>query len=103
MPEPEPVSAEELVPLLARLCRALEAPDGVAPEGLDPPAAAAFVGVSVSKWHAMNAAGYCPAPVELGDRCPRWLRGELRAWLYAGAPARATWSQIRRDVLRRTA
>ena len=106
MPEAESVKAEQLVPVLAELARALNAlraDGGSAPEGLDPSAAAAFVGVSVSKWHAMNAAGHCPAPVELGDRCPRWLRGELRAWLYAGAPTRVTWLQIRRDALRRTA
>src|SRR4051794_18749732 len=101
MPEGQPAAAEELVPVLTRLCRALDAMDGAGgapPEGLNPAEAAAFVGVSVSKWHAMNAAGYCPAPVELGDRCPRWLRGELRAWLYAGAPTRVTWSQMRRDL-----
>jgi predicted DNA-binding transcriptional regulator AlpA len=99
---PEPVTNEDLAPLLARLSEALESLGGVAPEGLTAGRAATFVGVSVSKWHAMNSAGGCPSPIELGDRCPRWLRSELMAWLRRGAPSRVTWLQIREAAMKRT-
>lgn len=70
-------------------------------EGLDAQSAARLIGVSTSKFHAMNAAGHVPAPAELGDRCPRWSRGELVAWFRAGAPSRARWNAMRDVFLRR--
>lgn len=85
--------------LLNRVVVALESPPA---EGLAAEDAARLVGVSVSKWHAMNAGGQCPAPAELGDRCPRWSRGELIQWIRAGAPARSRW-QLMRDVAMRRA
>lgn len=102
MPE-QPEQPDPLPQTLARLAEALDAMCGVAPEGLTAEQAARYCGVSVSKWHSMNAGGACPAPVELGDRCPRWLRSELFAWLRQGAPSRAVWRQIREQSLRRSA
>jgi predicted DNA-binding transcriptional regulator AlpA len=93
-----PNRLDDVIALLARIAAAAEAP---AVEGLDAADAARFCGVSRSKWLAMSNAGHCPAPVELGDRCPRWLRSELNAWLRAGAPTRTTWKQIRESSLRR--
>jgi predicted DNA-binding transcriptional regulator AlpA len=104
MPDPSaPTPSDQLLLLLARLAAALEDFDGIAPEGLAAGQAAAFVGVSRRKWYEMDAAGLCPASVQLGDRCPRWLKSELQAWLRHGAPTRVTWRQIRDQALRRTA
>ncbi len=69
-------------------------------EGLDATAAARFLGISRSKIHDMNTHGLLPAPAEFGDRCPRWSRSELRAWLLAGAPSRARWAGIRAAAMR---
>jgi predicted DNA-binding transcriptional regulator AlpA len=72
------------------------------PEGLDAAAAARLIGISVSKFRAMDAAGEVPAPVQIGTgRCPRWLRSELLAWLRAGAPSRLRWAQMREVLLKR--
>ena len=90
----------ELADVLARLVAALDA-GHVEPEGLDPSAAARYLGISVSKIHAMNAAGAMPKPAELGDRCPRWARSELRAWLLAGSPSRLRWQAMRDAAIRR--
>jgi len=88
---------------LALLALLREATEAATAEGLDAAGAATFIGVSVSKWHAMNAGGLCPAPVELGDRCPRWIRSELRSWLLGGAPPRVRWAAMREAALRRSA
>lgn len=69
-------------------------------EGLSPADAARFIGVSTSKFHSLNSSGMLPSPVELGDRCPRWIRTELRAWLLAGSPSRIKWNSIRDAKLR---
>jgi predicted DNA-binding transcriptional regulator AlpA len=86
--------------LLSRLAEVLGPADGVAPEALDAGLAARLCGVSRSKWHAMNAEGLAPSPVELGDRCPRWLRSELLAWLRSGAPPRLRWLALRDSAMR---
>jgi predicted DNA-binding transcriptional regulator AlpA len=71
-------------------------------EGLSAREAAAFCGVSVAKWHGLNADALIPAPAELGTgRCPRWVRTELRAWLLAGTPPRRTWNDQRQTAMRR--
>ncbi len=90
-----------LANMLAKIASACAPTDGVVPEALDASQAATLCGISKSKWHAMNAAGQCPAPVELGDRCPRWLRSELMGWLRHGAPTRVRWVMMREQVLRR--
>jgi predicted DNA-binding transcriptional regulator AlpA len=41
-----------------------------------------------------DAAGRLPAPIRIGGRVV-WRVGEIRAWLDAGAPDRATWAALR--------
>lgn len=82
--------------------RIAASPPVVIPEGLAAADAAAFIGVSVSKFRAMDNAGHVPAPAMLGDgNCPRWSRSELVAWLRAGAPSRPRWILQRDTALRR--
>jgi predicted DNA-binding transcriptional regulator AlpA len=95
----------EITTALARvealLARIADGVDAGRAEGLAPSAAAQFIGVSLAKLHDMNAHGLLPAPADLGDRCPRWSRGELVAWLRAGTPGRARWNLMRDTALRR--
>src|SRR5687767_13200998 len=72
-------------------------------EALDVAGVAALLTVSARKVHLMHAAGELPAPVMLGDRCPRWLRRELIMWLECGAPPRVRWMAMRESALRRLA
>lgn len=94
-PDPAALLAE----VLARVASAV--PVGVLREGLNATEAAAFVGVSPATWRATDSRGICPAPAELGDRCPRWGGMELRAWLLAKAPTRVQWVQVRDAMTRR--
>jgi predicted DNA-binding transcriptional regulator AlpA len=98
--EPAATSSDTAA-LLARVVELLEQQAAGEPEGLDPSAAARFIGVSVAKVHQMNRDGLMPAPAELGDRCPRWARSELKAWLLAGSPSRVRWIHQRDIALRR--
>lgn len=66
-----------------------------------PKPAARILGVSIAKWHAMNAGGQVPKPVRFGGRCPRWSVDELRQWIEAGCPSRDQWEKIK--AKRRTA
>lgn len=43
---------------------------------------------------AWDAAGKLPRPLKLGGRT-LWYLPEIRAWLLAGAPARATWEALK--------
>jgi len=91
----------DLATVLARLAVAVEAINTAAPEALGPAEAAVYCGVALSKWRDMNARALCPAPIELGDRCPRWPRRLLLAWLLAGAPSRVRWLAIQDQALRK--
>jgi predicted DNA-binding transcriptional regulator AlpA len=44
---------------------------------------------------AWDAAGKLPRPVKIGGRVV-WVVSEIRAWLEAGAPDRATWEARKR-------
>jgi predicted DNA-binding transcriptional regulator AlpA len=57
--------------------------------------AAALVGVSRAQWWKLHSSGKVPLPVYLGTKAPRWRVDELRDWLAAGAPDRATWLKLR--------
>jgi predicted DNA-binding transcriptional regulator AlpA len=99
--QPNAAITKLLAELADQLTRAIA--EAALVEGLSAQHAARFVGVSVSKWYAMNAAGECPQAVELGaSGCPRWLRSELLAWLRSNAPVRSKWRQMRDVVMRRT-
>ena len=41
-----------------------------------------------------DAAGKLPAPIRIGGRVV-WRVAEIKAWLTAGAPDRATWATLR--------
>jgi predicted DNA-binding transcriptional regulator AlpA len=64
---------------------------------LSPTNAAAALGVSRSQFWKLNGSGRLPAPVYLGTRAPRWRLDELRKWLAAGCPDRATWAKRARE------
>jgi len=85
----------------ALLARLVELAERAQAEGLDAAAAAMLLGISRSKFLAMDGSGHVPHRIELGDgKCPRWSRGELVAWLRNGAPHRSTWNTRRAIAMR---
>jgi len=53
-------------------------------------------GISRGQWYKLAASGRTPLPsARLGSRRPVYLVAELRAWLEAGAPDRATWIKMK--------
>jgi hypothetical protein len=53
-------------------------------------------GISRGQWYKLAGSGRTPLPsARLGTRRPVYLIAELRAWLEAGAPDRATWLRIK--------
>lgn len=58
---------------------------------------AAMLDLSVRTIRTMDAAGKLPRGIRLG-RSVRWSCDELRGWLAAGAPDRATWNAIRANA-----
>jgi len=73
----------------------------LAPLAVDANDAAHLIGVSRATWWRMHSAGRVPLPVRLATRTPRWRVDELREWLLAGAPNRATWNAQREQEGRR--
>ena len=55
---------------------------------------AKLLGLGLRTIRTHDAAGKLPAPVRIGGRVV-WSVAEIRAWLSAGAPDRATWAAIR--------
>jgi predicted DNA-binding transcriptional regulator AlpA len=55
---------------------------------------AVLLRLSLRTIRSMDAGGRLPEPVRVGGSV-RWRLDELRAWLDAGAPDRATWARIR--------
>lgn len=72
----------------------------------DPPAApdaplvadarrlAALLNLGLRTIRSLDAAGRLPAPIRIGGRV-LWRIDDVRAWLAAGAPDRATWEARR--------
>jgi predicted DNA-binding transcriptional regulator AlpA len=56
--------------------------------------AARLCGLSVATWHRRAAAGLVPAAVRIGPGCVRWRVEELREWIGAACPPRATWEAL---------
>lgn len=56
---------------------------------------ATLLGISRRHVWSLRATGRLPAPIRLG-RSTRWVEGELRRWLAAGAPPRAEWGAKKR-------
>lgn len=56
--------------------------------------------VSRGQWFRLARSGKTPLPsARLGERRPVYLVEELKSWLEAGAPDRATWVQMRKAEL----
>ena len=55
---------------------------------------AAMLDIGLRTVRTHDAAGKLPKPVKVGGRV-LWVLDEIRAWLAAGAPDRATWERIR--------
>jgi predicted DNA-binding transcriptional regulator AlpA len=52
--------------------------------------AASACGLSSQTWWRLHSSGKTPMPIKLGGST-RWKADELRAWVDAGCPDRATW------------
>ncbi len=59
--------------------------------------AAELLSISRAQFCKLHSSGKVPLPVPLGQRCPRWRVDELRDWLAAGAPDRATWERGKKE------
>jgi prophage regulatory protein len=66
----------------------------IAPLVADAKGLAKLLGLGVRTIRTHDAAGKLPQPVKLGGRVV-WRLDEIRAWLDAGAPDRATWAALR--------
>ena len=53
---------------------------------------AKLLGISVRHISRMDASGKMPRPVKFG-RSKRWLLDEIKRWVAAESPNRATWEQ----------
>lgn len=62
-----------------------------APLAVDAKRLARMLGLGVKTIRSHHAAGKLPAPVRLGGRV-LWRVAEIKAWLAAGCPDRATWT-----------
>ena len=60
--------------------------------------AARLCGTSVRTWRTWDAAGKMPSSVRIG-RSALWRIDELRAWVAAGCPDRATWELDENDKI----
>ena len=58
------------------------------------PEAASLCSTSVRTWRTWGTIGKIPRPIHIG-RIPFWRYDELKAWVTAGCPDRATWDAIR--------
>ena len=56
--------------------------------------AAALCSTSARTWRMWGTIGRIPRPIYIG-RIPFWRYDELKAWVAAGCPDRATWDAIR--------
>jgi predicted DNA-binding transcriptional regulator AlpA len=56
---------------------------------------AALLGVSLRTVRAMDSSGRIPEPIRITRGCVRWKLSEVRSWINAGAPDRATWARLR--------
>jgi len=58
-----------------------------------------LLGLSKRTIHRRDSSGHLPRPVRIG-RAKRYLVDEIREWLRAGSPDRATWEQMKRSKQR---
>lgn len=64
------------------------------PLTVDAKGVAAMLNVSKRSIDTYNAAGFLPAPIRLAGRV-LWNVRELRRWVDAGMPDRATWERLK--------
>lgn len=89
----------DVLPLrIAVADRPADPPADLSPILVDARRAAALLGIGLRTLRTMDAAGKLPAPVRLSPGCVRWRVAELRDWIDAGAPDRATWEIVRRTL-----
>ena len=58
-----------------------------------------LLGLSKRTIHRRDSSGQLPKAGRIG-RAKRWLVDEIREWLRAGSPDRATWEQMKRSKQR---
>lgn len=74
-------------------------PNSSAPDCLAVPAAGLAKLLNISERHVwgLHSSGRLPLPVRIGgSRAVRWRVAEIREWLEAGTPDRATWESMRK-------
>lgn len=57
--------------------------------------AAAMVGATERTWRTWHAMGSIPQPIRIG-RKTFWRSEDIKAWVAAGCPDRATWEILQR-------
>jgi predicted DNA-binding transcriptional regulator AlpA len=103
VPPPAPLPRDVLAAIAAVVAETITAlppadPAGtIRPELLTREQAAAFLAIGLTALSDLDARGFLPSPVRLGDgaRLVRYSRAELVAWVAAGCPARAKWNVIK--------
>ena len=68
---------------------------GAPPAAVAASGAARLCGISESQFWKLHSAGKVPLPVYLGAKAPRWRVDELKLWLAASCPDRATWQRTK--------
>jgi predicted DNA-binding transcriptional regulator AlpA len=90
-----PMPAETALPRvrLESPPRLAEALPGVNPEQVPASGAAVIAGVGESTWWRLHAGGKVPRPNKLGGKT-LWRVEELKRWIAAGCPDRASWQAM---------
>jgi predicted DNA-binding transcriptional regulator AlpA len=91
-----PCKNESVTPLHSgteTACRQTKGEAALAPLLLRAPEAAALCHTSLRTWRAWDAAGKVPSAIRIG-RSTFWRPEDLRAWVEAGCPDRATWEAV---------
>jgi predicted DNA-binding transcriptional regulator AlpA len=72
----------------------------VQPEVTGPAGVCRLCDFSQAMLYRLLASGKFPAPIRIGNKKTVWRISEIREWLAAGAPDRATW-EARKSLQRR--
>jgi predicted DNA-binding transcriptional regulator AlpA len=84
----------EIIPLSPSALKPTSKPRRLNPLVVDARRLAKLLTCGIRTVRTLDAAGKLPMPLRIGGRVV-WRVAELRAWLAAGAPDRATWEAIR--------
>ena len=77
-----------------RLTVADAAPSGPEPLAVGAKQLAGMLSLSLRTIRGLDAAGKLPRPVAIGNR-RLWVVSQIRDWLEAGTPDRATWERMK--------